>query len=208
MASEKVYVPPIKIQGIKTKCVPLIREHVSLEEDTVWVEPSMGSGVVGFNIAPPRAVFADVNPYLIEFYNGIKRGEITSEGVRTFLEREGALLEAGDDAYYYEVRDRFNESHAPLDFLFLNRSCFNGMIRFNKRHQFNVPYGHKPRRFAKAYVTKICNQVRHIEEALHTKDWTFVCQPFETTIREAPADAFIYCDPPFAIKQIEITNTR
>ncbi|BDF69563.1 site-specific DNA-methyltransferase (adenine-specific) [Oscillospiraceae bacterium] len=203
MVREKVYVPPIKIQGIKTKSVPLIRETISLEADAVWIEPFMGSGVVGFNVAAPRAIFADVNPYIVEFYNGIKRGEINADRVRAFLEQEGALLEAGDDAYYYEVRRRFNETHQPLDFLFLNRSCFNGMIRFNKKHEFNVPYGHKPHRFAKAYITKICNQVKYLEEQLRDKDWVFLCQSFETTIRQAPAGAFIYCDPPFIGRHVD-----
>ena len=67
--NEPVYVPPIKIQGIKTKLVPLIRECVSLEPHAVWYEPFMGSGVVGFNIEPRRAVFSDINPHIINFYN-------------------------------------------------------------------------------------------------------------------------------------------
>ncbi len=71
--SEKIFVPPLKIQGIKTKLVPLIRENVILDKETIWYEPFMGSGVVGFNVEPERAVFADVNPHIINFYNRIKR---------------------------------------------------------------------------------------------------------------------------------------
>ena len=70
--SEKIFVPPLKIQGIKTKLVPLIRENVILDKETIWYEPFMGSGVVGFNVEPERAVFADVNPHIINFYNRIK----------------------------------------------------------------------------------------------------------------------------------------
>ena len=103
-----------------------------MSEKSMWVEPFMGSGVVGFNVAPKTAVFADTNPHIIAFYNQIKEGEITACRVREFLEREGEILSQNGDVYYYEVRDRFNKNHAPLDFLFLNRSCFNGMIRFNK----------------------------------------------------------------------------
>lgn len=69
---EKVYIPPIKIQGIKTKLVQLISEAVSMDDHAVWYEPFMGSGVVGFNLAPENAVFGDTNPYIIEFYNAIK----------------------------------------------------------------------------------------------------------------------------------------
>ena len=163
---DKVFVPPIKIQGIKTKIVPLIQKSVSLSNDSVWIEPFMGSGVVGFNIAAKEAIFADTNPYIIDFYNQIKEGHITSYKVRAFLEHEGKLLEAGDSDYYYCVRERFNEHHDALDFLFLNRACFNGMIRFNRNYEFNVPYGHKPQRFSKAYVTKIVNQVKYVEDML------------------------------------------
>lgn len=94
--NDKVFVPPIKIQGIKTKLVPLIRQSVIMDTDSVWIEPFMGSGVVGFNIEPKYAVFADTNPHIINFYNQIKRGIITPYVVRAFLEREGTLLEQGD----------------------------------------------------------------------------------------------------------------
>lgn len=90
--SEKIFVPPLKIQGIKTKLVPLIRENVILDKETIWYEPFMGSGVVGFNIEPERAVFADANPHIINFYNRIKDGSITSGRVRAFLEAEGRNL--------------------------------------------------------------------------------------------------------------------
>ena len=151
---DTIYVPPIKIQGIKTKLVPLIKQSVIVNQNSIWIEPFMGSGVVGFNVEPNHAIFADTNPHIIEFYNQIKSGVITPISVREFLEHEGRLLEQGDDEYYYAVRARFNKDHNPLDFLFLNRSCFNGMIRFNKSYEFNVPYGHKPHRFSKAYINR------------------------------------------------------
>lgn len=163
----------------------------------------MGSGVVGFNIAPKNAIFADSNPCIIDFYNAIKRGEITSTIVRYFLETEGKKLLERDEEYYYEVRDRFNKDRKSLDFLFLNRSCFNGVIRFNKSNDFNVPYGHKPQRFARAYITKIVNQVEHIEQLLAKNNWTFLCQSFAKTIAEAPDNAFIYCDPPYIGRHVD-----
>lgn len=200
---DKVYVPPIKIQGIKTKIVPLISEIAWIDEETTWVEPFMGSGVVGLNLAPQNAIFADTNPHTIALYNAIKNGEITSHCVREFLEKEGKELEAKDDKHYYYIRDRFNETHNPLDFLFLNRSCFNGMIRFNRNYQFNVPYGHKPQRFSKAYVTKIVNQVKRLETIFPEKNWQFKCQSFEQTILEATHHSFIYCDPPYIGRHVD-----
>lgn len=199
----KVYVPPIKIQGIKTKIVPLIDKVAWVDNATTWIEPFMGSGVVGLNLAPKHAVFSDTNPYTIELYNSIKAGDITSQGVREFLEKEGKELEEKSDKHYYYIRDRFNEEHNPLDFLFLNRSCFNGMIRFNQNYKFNVPYGHKSKRFAKAYITKITNQVKRLEMIFPNADWKFKCQSFEKTISEADDKSFIYCDPPYIGRHVD-----
>ena len=201
---EKIHVPPIKIQGIKTKLVPLIKDNIIMDQEMLWVEPFMGSGVVGFNIRPQQAIFADTNPHIINFYNNIKQKNIDSYIVRNFLESEGDKLEKGDDEYYYEVRERFNKNHSSLDFLFLNRSCFNGMIRFNKNYKFNVPYGHKPQRFSKAYITKIVNQVKYVEQMLCISDWNFICQSFDNTINSIQEErAFIYCDPPYIGRNVD-----
>ena len=200
---EKILVPPIKIQGIKTKIVPLIKKNVVVDRNSVWYEPFMGSGVVGFNVMPPIAVFADTNPHIIAFYKQVNDGTITAGIVKEFLEAEGKKLAEGDSDYYYEVRERFNKHGNPLDFLFLNRSCFNGMIRFNKNYGFNVPYGHKPQRFSKAYITKIVNQVSHVESMMKAHSWSFLCQPFEETIKMAQKNDFIYCDPPYIGRHVD-----
>lgn len=93
-AIEKVHIPPLKTQGIKTKLVPWIARCAAVDVDTVWVEPFMGSGVVGFNLAPKRAIFSDTNIHLINFYRAIQNGELTAAGCRKFLESEGARLKS------------------------------------------------------------------------------------------------------------------
>ena len=205
----KIFVPPIKIQGIKTKLVPLIRQHILPLNDLLWVEPFMGSGVVGFNLRPRQAFFADNNPHLINFYNALKCKKISSGLVKEFLTEQGKLLTERDENYYYEVRERFNKCHEPLDFLFLNRSCFNGVIRFNGKAQFNVPYGHKPQRFSKSYVTKITNQVRYVEDCFSEFDWTFCCQDFRETLNQLDSSrmSFIYCDPPYIGRHVDYYNS-
>ena len=200
---DKIFVPPIKIQGIKTKLIPLIAKNIIIEKETTWIEPFMGSGVVGFNLAPKNAIFADINPYLIQFYKAIQNKEITATIARLFLEAEGEKLKVGDADYYYEVRNRFNLEHNPLDFLFLNRSCFNGMIRFNKDGLFNVPYGHKPERFAKAYITKIVNQISFVADRILHSNWQFLNIPFSDAIAIAMPNAFIYCDPPYIGRHVD-----
>ncbi len=199
----KIFVPPIKCQGIKTKLVEWIKDSVETVKFDKWIEPFMGSGVVGFNVRPKSAIFSDINPHLINFYNAIKSEEITPSIAKSFLQVEGDKLAIGGQEYYNEVRTRFNAKGSSLDFLFLNRSCFNGMIRFNKSGGFNVPYGHKPERFAKAYITKIVNQIDYIHKAVKTLDWQFVHQDFRSTIASANSKDIIYCDPPYLGRHVD-----
>ena len=197
--NKKVTIPPIKIQGIKTKLIPFISEHISLQPNTVWYEPFMGSGVVGFNLAPKDAIFSDNNPYIIDFYRQLQNKTITPAIVRQFLTTEGSKLAqtpANQDSYYYVVRKRFNQYHNPLDFLFLQRSNFNGMIRSGK-NGYNVPFGRKPNRFAPALITKIVNQVRNTQDKILQNNWQFKCLSWQQALTNLPTNSFIYLDPPY-----------
>ncbi|MEI8362835.1 MAG: Dam family site-specific DNA-(adenine-N6)-methyltransferase [Betaproteobacteria bacterium] len=202
----KVGAPPIKSQGIKTKLVPWIKSIIPSDFSGTWIEPFMGTGAVAFNVAPKRAVLCDTNPHLINFYSGILTGEITPEVVKAYLQSEGNLLLSKGEEHYYFVRERFNSQGHPLDFLFLNRAGFNGMIRFNRKGGFNIPFCKKPERFAQAYVTKITNQVAWVSKLIKTKEFTFKCQDFNTTIKEAAATDIIYCDPPYIGRHVDYFN--
>jgi DNA adenine methylase len=199
-------VPPIKCQGIKTKLVSWIRAIVPAEFEGRWIEPFMGSGVVAFNIRPRKAILADSNPHLIRFYRAILRGEITSAIVGRFLRSEGEALLRTEGEHYYVVRDRFNRQGDPLDFLFLNRACFNGMIRFNKKGGFNVPFCRKPHRFAQAYITKICNQIDSVAASCSTGNYEFRCRDHSETIPEADSGDILYCDPPYIARHTDYFN--
>lgn len=200
-------VPPLKCQGIKTKLVSTIQKIADTREYTRWIEPFCGSGVVALNVQPKRALLCDTNPHIISLYQNIQNRKITAALVREFLTTEGEKLKALGESYYYEVRARFNESQTPLDFLFLNRSCFNGIIRFNRKGKFNVPYCHKPERFAQAYVTKITNQVRQISEVLESVDWTFEVLDFRQTLAQVETGDFVYVDPPYAGRHVDYFNS-
>jgi len=202
----KVNVPPIKSQGIKTKLVPWIGSIIPPNFEGQWVEPFMGTGVVAFNLAPKNALLCDTNPHLINFYQAIADGEITPEITRKFLNKEGEKLLEKGESHYYELRERFNKDHHPLDFLFLNRAGFNGMIRFNRKGGFNIPFCRKPQRFAQAYVTKIANQVSHVSQLLESKNFVFKCQSFKETISKSNSDAIIYCDPPYIGRHADYYN--
>ena len=195
---DKILVPPIKCQGKKTKLVSWIKEYVEVADDKRWIEPFMGSGVVGFNVESKRAIFSDHNKHIMLFYRLIGEGKNMSGAVRLVLERDGKLLRESEGEYYYEVRKRFNErGGGPFEFIFLNRSCFNGVMRFNKKGEFNVPFCRLPNRFSPAYITRICNQIASVEELTKDKDWEFACKDFVEVISMAEEGDLIYCDPPY-----------
>lgn len=200
-------VPPLKCQGIKTKLVSAIQKVASTREYSRWIEPFCGSGVVALNVQPKKALLCDTNLHIINLYQNIQSGKITAAIVKEFLTSEGEKLKAQGEPYFYEVRTRFNEAPTPLDFLFLNRSCFNGIIRFNRKGKFNVPYCHKPERFAQSYVTKIANQVRQITQVLNAVDWTFEVRDFRETLAQAEAGDFVYADPPYAGRHVDYFNS-
>jgi len=198
--------PPIKIQGIKTKLVPFILNNIKWDGRGRWVEPFVGSGVVLFNVAPTQAIAADTNKHIIRVYQALQNNEVTPNNLRTFLETEGQALREKGESHYYEVRSRFNESQSPFDFIFLNRSCFNGVIRFNSRGKFNVPFCRKPERFSQAYITKICNQAAWVVDAMRGKKWEFIAQDWRQTISLIRPDDFVYLDPPYNDRHTDYFN--
>ncbi len=200
-------VPPLKCQGIKTKLVGEISRLARTIDFDRWVEPFCGSCVVALNVQPKRALLSDSNVHIIRLYQDIQSGILTAGIAKAFLQDEGEKLRTQGQPRYYAVRERFNSAPTSLDFLFLNRSCFNGVIRFNRSGKFNVPYGHKPERFAQAYVTKITNQIRRISEVISVNDWTFAAADFRQTLRLAGAGDLIYADPPYAGRHVDYFNS-
>lgn len=193
-------VSPLKIQGKKTKIVPLIVEKAESIDFDNYCEPFLGSGEVLFNISPNHAIVSDNNQLIINFFNDIKNKKFNHKDVRSFLEIHGKKLSEEGQDYFYKMRKEFNANRDSLYFLFINRSCFNGMIRFNSKGEFNVPFCRKPDRFSKAYITKIVNQVARIEELIleHGDNWVFICQDWSKTLKMIdPANTLVYLDPPY-----------
>lgn len=195
-------IPPIKIQGKKTKLLPhifsLTHELVDYDTDT-WVEPFFGSGVVGFNCPEyiKKVIAGDTNPYVIEFYNGIKDGKITSDFVREILTEASAILSKYGKEYYLDIRKQFNEKHDIILFLFLTRTCFNGVMRFNSKGEFNVPFCNNNNKLTPKLINTLCENIDQLKKKMEDKEFVFLCQSFENTIALANEHSIIYCDPPY-----------
>jgi len=184
-----------------------IRRLMRNREFDRWVEPFCGSCVVPLNLQPPKALLCDSNIHIVNFYRDIQQHRVNAGDVREFLRDQGANLSAKGEDYFYEVRERFNFSPNSLDFLFLNRSCFNGVMRFNKKGRFNVPFCRKPDRFAVAYITKIANQVASISAVISRVDWEFRVSGFKKTLSEVSEGDLVYADPPYAGRHVDYFNS-
>jgi DNA adenine methylase len=171
-----------------------------------WIEPFCGSCVVAFNIRPEQAILSDTNAHIIRFYTDLQAKLLTSAMVREYLEEQGSRLRWGGENIYYEIRDAFNEVPTSLAFLFLNRACFNGVMRFNRKGGFNVPFCRKPGRFARAYITKIVNQVKACCVVLRNVDWTFRVADFREALNAVEDRDLVYADPPYAGRHVDYFN--
>ena len=108
-------------------------------QDCRLVELFGGGAAVTFGLVPDRALVNDINPHVINFYRWVKAGLAVGEV---------AMVNAKTE--YYKHRNRFNAlvasghgdtSEAALLFYYLNRTCYRGLCRFNRKGKFNVPYG-------------------------------------------------------------------
>lgn len=164
-----------------------------------WIEPFLGTGVVAFNSGFRQAILNDTNPHIINFYKCIQDNSITPVIVKQYLIKADKELSSSEEngyVYFRKVRDRFNKEFSPLDLLFLSRAGFNGMMRFGKKGNWNIPFCKKPNRFAQSYITKIVNQVAKVQAVIN-ENWIFTNSNFEDIIKLAKANDIIYCDPPY-----------
>ncbi|MDE0472917.1 MAG: Dam family site-specific DNA-(adenine-N6)-methyltransferase, partial [Ekhidna sp.] len=183
-------------------------EGILPKERSTWIEPFLGTGVVAFNLGFKKAILNDTNPHIIRLYKEIQGGEITPALVRDYLKREGETLShANDNGYdhFRFIKDRFNKQPNSLDFIFLSRAGFNGMMRFNKKGGWNIPFCKKPNRFAPSYITKIVNQTARVAHAIRP-DWEFYNKQFSKIIPLAKKDDLIYCDPPYSGRYVDYYN--
>jgi len=205
----KIIVPPLKSQGIKTKLVPWIMD-IAPKVKGKWIEPFFGTGVVAFNMKYKEALLGDSNPHVIKLYKSIQNKTINAESIKKYLQIEGEFLSKADDngnAHYKAVKERFNLQFSSFDFIFLSRAGFNGMMRFNKKGHWNIPFCKKPNRFSQSYITKISNQVKNVSNVIQPEGkWNFINTSFENIIKQAAKEDIIYCDPPYFGRYVDYFN--
>ncbi|MGH8636989.1 MAG: DNA adenine methylase [Burkholderiales bacterium] len=178
--------PPLKWAGGKRWQVPHLRPIWKHHCHRRMVEPFCGGLAVTLGLLPELALLNDTNPHLINFYRWLQRG------FRTTLRMEN------DEALFYEHRDRFNDllrnggvdtAEAAALFYYLNRTGFNGLCRFNRQGEFNVPFGRYSRI---AYTTDFSAY----EEVF--ANWTFRQGDIEAVpLRKGD---LVYADPPYDVE--------
>ncbi|MCI9250565.1 MAG: DNA adenine methylase [Lachnospiraceae bacterium] len=172
-------------------------EHLSVrmpKEYTDYYEPFVGGGALLFHQKPSWAFINDINWELIHTYTEI----------RDHVGPLSVLLSSMDQVtctkeFYYEMRGRYNDKLKTKDydtemaalFIYLNKHCFNGLYRVNRKGQFNVPWNQK-------------EQVRSVDVenikniSYYLKSVTITCQDFEASLETAKKGDFIYFDSPYA----------
>ncbi|MFN2531388.1 MAG: DNA adenine methylase [Pyrinomonadaceae bacterium] len=178
--------PPLKWAGGKRWQLPYLRTYWGNHDRCRLVEPFCGGLSVALGLSPASALLNDVNPHLINFYRWLKRGLTIS------LEMENSA------SHYYLYRERFNEllstgksttKEAASLFYYLNRTGYNGLCRFNRAGEFNVPFG---------LYSRINYQRDFGEYKPVISRWQFLSKPFDRLTLH-PTD-FVYADPPYDVE--------
>ncbi len=197
MIKTKILNPPLKWAGGKRWLVPQLEQAWNANQDRRLVEPFSGGLAVALGLQPQCALLNDINPHLINFYIWLKNGLTPT---KPFINECDNKKEV-----YYENRAKFNElvktetglqsSEAALLFYYLNRTGYNGLCRFNRKGEFNVPFGSH----------KTINYLSNFEiyrEAF--TNWEFCVGDFT----QLPIDKndFIYADPPYDVEFVSYSK--
>lgn len=192
--------PFLKWAGGKGALLPQLRQFVPFPlEGQTYYEPFLGAGAVFFALAPPRAVLSDINRSLVETFCMVKTHPAE------LIDQLGRLPSNPSRDDYYELRELFNrlrstaisgsleerERLASL-FIWLNRTCFNGLYRVNSAGDFNVPFGDpvKP-------ILIDASRVRAASRALRRSKAELVVGDYEVVLRGAVSGDIVYLDPPY-----------
>ncbi len=182
--------PPLKWAGGKRWLIPILKPIVNKHLQTKrLVEPFCGGLAVALGLLPEQALLNDINPHAINFYKWLRRG------LPPKLEMQNS------EVSFYQNRERFNEliaigkhnsKEAAELFYYLNRTCFNGLCRFNRQGEFNVPYG----RYKNLNYELYTNDFRAYKPVF--SNWEFSLGDFEQLM--LTKNDLIYADPPYDVE--------
>lgn len=200
--------PLVKYRGGKSKEIPHLIKHIPNFTGR-YIEPFFGGGALYFHLEPRKAIINDINSKLMSFYKGVKSDfDILSKELqeiektylinrRKFEELKAKTpdLRVDDDneALYYQIRDMFNDltekkySDALLYF-FINKTAYSGMIRYNAKGEFNVPYG----RYANLNTSLVTKA--HSKLLANTEIYNL---DYKNIFVMANEDDFMFLDPPY-----------
>ena len=153
--------------------------------------------MVSFNLPAEKYVCTDVNTHIINFYRLLNQSKLTEASFKKYLQTTGSLLQEKGETFYYYMRDKFNNDRHPLQFFFLNRVGYNGLIRFNKDGGYNTPYCREDDKLDDKLIELLLKQTADIQHLFKTRDFSFNVLDFREAIQLAGPDDLIYCDPPY-----------
>ncbi|MGG7035937.1 MAG: DNA adenine methylase [Flavobacterium sp.] len=204
--TDRIVKPFLKWAGGKTQLINDIEKALPKDlykDKFTYVEPFVGSGAVLFwvlNNFPnlQKAVINDINEDLINTYRTIASRPKELISVLQILQNEFHRLEGLDEAkkeYYYSKRELYNtrkeeQSGQAALFIFLNRTCFNGLYRVNRKNEYNVPMGSYKR-------PTICDteNILAVSQALQKVE--ILCGDYEKTLNHVDNNTLFYFDPPY-----------
>lgn len=184
--SGKLIKPILKWAGGKTQ---LIDELASFFPNKInkYIEPFIGGGALYFHTLPKNAIISDINPELINLYNTVK--DSPNEIIKILKTYKN------DEIFYYEIRskiyDNLSNTEKAARTLYLNKTCYNGLYRVNKKGQFNTPYG-------KYKNPNFINAEGIIEASEALKDVTIIHSDYKNILDNyaEPGD-LVFLDPPY-----------
>ena len=177
--------PIIKWSGGKRNEIKQFEKYFPATYDT-YIEPFIGGGALYFYLNPDKAVIADIHKDLIHLYTAIKDGYI--QDIYNFMEEH-----PNDEETYYYVRDKMpvvTDLDKAKRFYYQRKTCFRGMLRYNKSGKFNIPFG--------KYKTVNYSDLLDVDISTLLKRTTILNCDFETVFQQYDSpDNFMFLDPPY-----------
>lgn len=189
-SNQKDISPFLRWAGGKTRSIRFLEKHLPphFSNGNRYYEPFLGAGSLFFHLGPSKATLSDNNKDLIDCYKAVKKHP---ELVLSYLQHH---LSNTCEEYYYNMRKKYNNSKASIAkaalFIYLNKTCFNGIWRVNKKGEFNVPYGYRE---PPSLLSR--NNLLDISKALSKA--TISHKDYKQILRHAKEGDFVYFDPPY-----------